>query len=83
VTSAGLPDRIAELEAIFSTGQMTADAVQAELLERDPSLSAIVDAWQSTSLKTLMLTSKGIALGYTYWQQLSRNPADLSIWLPD
>jgi hypothetical protein len=81
--AAGHPEQTEELQGIFNTGQMENSQVQTEFEHRAPTLADIADVWQTTQLKTLTLTSKGIALGYTYWQRLTSSTAELSVWLPD
>ncbi|MGZ6583150.1 MAG: LPO_1073/Vpar_1526 family protein [Solirubrobacteraceae bacterium] len=66
--------------SVRSIGQLSADEVRSEILARVPEAAALVDVWESTSLKQLTLTSVGIALGHAYWRRFGGN-APLSTWL--
>lgn len=73
----GLRDAIASVRA---AGQLSADEIKSEILARAPGAAALVDTWESTSLKQLTLTSVGIALGHTYWRRFGGD-TPLSTWL--
>lgn len=72
-------------DAILSArtlGQLSADEVKSEVLARAPEAAALVDVWESTSLKNLTLTSVGIALGHAYWRRFGGDEP-LSTWLEE
>ncbi len=80
--AAGVGDRVADLTAVFARGQMQPSEVRAELLDRVSEAADLVDVWEDTPLKSLTLTSVGLAIGHGYWRRYTDGAAPLSIWIP-
>ncbi|WP_426996322.1 LPO_1073/Vpar_1526 family protein [Pseudarthrobacter sp. N5] len=47
----------------------------------DERILKVSEAWGSTPLQNLTLTSVGIAIGHTYWRRVTEGTAPLSVWL--
>jgi hypothetical protein len=71
----------AELLRLSRLGELTDDEVVSEALLKVPQLSRLELAWTSTSMKSMVLTSVGIALGHTYWRRFGEDDTPLSLWL--
>jgi hypothetical protein len=70
-----------QLLALFNAGAMSDEEVRREIEERTPELRDGIDAWETTSLKQLNLTTVGIAIGHGYWRRVTGIDAPLSIFL--
>lgn len=83
-TAVGLEARIQDLRNVISLGRMTESDVSDEVVARVPEFATLRDAWENdqTGLRTVTLTSVGLALGHAYWSRLTGSNASLKIWLP-
>lgn len=83
-TALGLEGRIPDLQNVVSLGRMSEGEVSDEVVARVPEFSALRDTWDDdkTGLRSLTLTSVGLALGHAYWTRLTGSNASLEIWLP-
>jgi hypothetical protein len=80
--TAGASDQLAELRAVFAQGRLPQQAALDELRSRVPDSSELVTVWEESALKSLSLTSVGLAIGHGYWRRVTASPAPLSIWIP-
>lgn len=80
----GLASRVPDLQTIVTLGRMSEADVVSEVVSRVPQIAALRDAWDDdrTGLKSLTLTSVGLALGHAYWTRLTGSDVSLKIWLP-
>lgn len=83
-TAFGLEARIQDLKNVVNLGRMPEADVSNEVVARLPELATLRDAWDNdqTGLRSLTLTSVGLALGHAYWTRLTGSNASLKIWLP-
>lgn len=83
-TAAGMASRVSDLKNVVTLGRMSEEDVASEVVSRVPQLAALCDAWSDdrTGLKSMTLTSVGLALGHAYWTRLTGVTASLKIWLP-
>lgn len=83
-TAVGLEARIDDLKNVVSLGRMPEADVSNEVVARVPELATLRDAWENdqTGLRSLTLTSVGLALGHAYWTRSTGSNASLKNWLP-
>jgi hypothetical protein len=55
--------------------------VQADVIDDVPGLARLFDVWSQSNLKSMTLTSVGLAIGYAYWRRIRHDVPDLSVWL--
>lgn len=79
----GLGHLESKVREAMKLGFMDSESIEQEILVRVPEFKSILDSWQDpgSALNNLTLTSVGIALGYAYWQRMTKDDAPLSIWL--
>lgn len=79
----GLPEHEQGLVDLLQSNVKPGPEV-AELLARlVPEMSMLLDAWTTTALHNLRLTSVGVAIAHSNWARVAGGSADLSIWIPD
>lgn len=54
-----------------------------KLIDTRAGFKALADVWDNSSLRSMTLTSVGMAIGHANFQRLSGDQAPLSIWIPD
>lgn len=54
-----------------------------KLIDIRKGFETLADVWDDSSLKSMTLTTVGIAIGHANFQRLSGDQAPLSIWIPD
>jgi hypothetical protein len=59
-----------------------ADVLQ-NLIDTRKGFETLADVWDNSSLRSMALTSVGMAIGHANFQRLSGDQAPLSIWIPD
>jgi hypothetical protein len=77
----GLGDLEQPLVNLAQQGVLQDHEVVEEAIAFDGRIGDISEAWESSSLQNLTLTSVGIAIGHTYWRRLAGGTAPLSVWL--
>ncbi|GAA1698879.1 hypothetical protein GCM10009808_15480 [Microbacterium sediminicola] len=84
VESAGMSDRLPEIRVLMGKGRMSDDEIADEVVRYIPEIQLLRETWDSNEaqLKSLNLTSVGIALGHAYWSRFTGNKASLKRWLP-
>lgn len=72
-----------QVTSLFDLGGMDDKEVKDDVLQRVPETAPVFEAWDGTALKSLTLTSVGIAIGHGYWRRVTNGDAPLSIWISD
>lgn len=72
-------DKYVALYAQYAHGD---DEVENILRTLDPCWSKIIDTWNSTDISSIRLNSVGFAVAHCRWTNVTRQEADLSIWVP-
>lgn len=80
----GLEGQIQDLKNLVNLGRMSEDEVVNEVIAKVPELTPLRDTWDNskTGLRSLTLTSVGLALGHAYWSRLTGSTSSLKLWLP-
>jgi len=81
--SLGCPDREQTLRNVLDMGLLSSEEAQREMVEREPATRELIDAWQSSSLHNLRLTTVGLAIGHGYWRRVTGGDSPLNVWLSD
>lgn len=83
--SAGVHDQ-ADLDRLINAqkNDLLSDAEALKsLIEIRKGFETLADVWDKSSLRSMSLTSVGIAIGHANFQRVSGDQAPLSIWIPD
>lgn len=73
-----------EIKAIMSIGRLTDVEVADEAIAIIPELSTLRSVWDAerSAIRSVSLTSVGIAIGHAYWSRLTDIDVPLAVWLP-
>lgn len=79
----GLAHLESKVHEAMQLGLMDSESIEQEILLKVPEMENVLKSWcdQESALNKLTLTSVGIALGYAYWQRMTKDNAPLSMWL--
>lgn len=77
----GMPDLEQAAISLANQGLLQDQEVVDEAIAFDGRIGAVSEAWASSSIQNLTLTSVGIAIGHTYWRKVTGGSAPLSVWL--
>ena len=83
--SAGVHDK-SDVDRLMNAqkSDLLGDAeVLQKLIDTRKGFEILADVWDNSSLKSMTLTSVGMAIGHANFQRLSGDQAPLSIWIPD
>lgn len=70
-----------KLVAIYEGHIKNNDEVKKKITEETDAGKELVELWEKSSLKHLSLTSVGIAIGASYFEQTTGEKIDISIWI--
>jgi hypothetical protein len=65
----------------FDSTVMNGDDLKAFIAKEFPEIELLIDLWDNTALKNLLLTTVGTAIGYANLVRVTGFDADLSIWI--
>jgi len=85
LVSAGVHDK-SDIDRLVNAqkSNLSSDAeVLQKLIDTHKGFETLADTWDKSSLKSMTLTSVGIAIGHANFQRHSGDQASLSIWIPD
>lgn len=68
------------LKQVLKLGVMNGPAIEDELSKCAPDIEPVIKEWNDSSLKSIVLTSVGIALGHAYWRRFG-GATPLSVWM--
>jgi hypothetical protein len=71
------------LAALLGKGAMDEAEIRGELVTRSPQMADVLEAWEGSDLKSMQLTSVGMAIGHGYWRRVSDSSTPLDIWIPN
>ncbi len=74
-------DQLNALKGLLENNVINQESFNSELLSLSPNFGILIDAWQKTPLKSLQLTSVGIALAQANIKKTINKDLDLSIWI--
>jgi hypothetical protein len=72
-----------DLRELYTKGTLTNGELAAEALERVPGLSSLAQAREDTSIRELLLTSVGLAIGHSYRTRLTGTASPLDFYFTD
>lgn len=70
-----------KLTAIYESHIKNNDEVKKKILEETEVGKELLDLWEKSALKHLSLTSVGIAIGASYFEQTTGEKIDIDIWI--
>jgi hypothetical protein len=70
-----------QLVSLSAFGLMHESEIKADLISRLPEMSVLLERWDNTPLEQLELTTVGLAIGHSYWRQITGGSVPLDIWL--
>jgi hypothetical protein len=73
---------LAEIYVALLKRNITDTEAEDELTSGNQTLSILVEKWRSSSIGNLSLSTVGIALAHANWERVTKQTADLKIWLP-
>ena len=79
--AAGLEKHVSDLKAIQNANLMSAKDIESKLAGIDPVLSDLIEAWNSTEMRRLWLTPKGIAIAHANYRRVTGFDVPLSQWI--
>lgn len=74
-------DQTRQLAQLINIGLMTHAEIRADVIEHVPAVSDLFETWNDSDLRSMQLTTVGIAIGHAYWRRVSGQDADLGIWI--
>ncbi len=74
-------EEIIKLKGIFERTTMPQDEVKDTLILAIPSMTKIFEIWDASPLKSLELTSVGVAIAHANYRRKTNETMDLSIWI--
>ena len=69
------------LVSIYESHIKNNDELKKKITEETDAGKELVELWEKSSLKHLSLTSVGIAIGASYFEQTTGEKIDISIWI--
>jgi hypothetical protein len=70
-----------KINALFDHGKMNAQEIRDKCIQIRPYMKDIFDIWSESPMKSLTLTSVGMAIGHANIKRLTGEFANLSIWV--
>jgi len=67
--------------SIYESNIKNNDEIKKKITEETNVGKELVELWEKSSLKNLSLTSVGIAIGASYFEQITGDKIDISIWI--
>lgn len=74
-------DNIKKLTSVYESHIKNNDEVKKKILEETEIGKELLDIWEKSALKHLSLTSVGIAIGASYFEQTVGEKIDIDIWI--
>lgn len=79
-------DSVSEKDAqrmtnLFNLNKMSGDEIKAKCIQIRPYMEGVIDAWNSSNMKSFVPTSVGIAIAHANIKRIRGEFADLSIWI--
>lgn len=68
------------LKRVSKLGVMNGPDIEGELSKFAPDIEPVIKEWNGSSLRSVILTSVGIALGHAYWRRFG-GATPLSVWM--
>ena len=70
-----------QFENLYNNYKMTSDQIEQKVIELCPEMEEVFEYWDSSSIKSLDLSSVGIAIGAYYASYRIQKSFDLRIWI--
>jgi len=67
--------------SVYESNIKNNDEIKKKITEETDAGKELVELWEKSSLKNLSLTSVGIAIGASYFEQITGEKIDISIWI--
>lgn len=74
-------ETIKKLISIYESNIKNNNEVKKKIVEETDIGKELIDLWEKSNLKHLSLTSVGIAIGASYFEQVTGEKIDISIWI--
>lgn len=70
-----------KLEAFWKKYLISDEELKKDLINKNESMAIIYDVWENSPMKSMTLTSVGIAIAHAYTRSKTGDSDDLSIWI--
>ena len=70
-----------KLKAFWKKYLLRNEELKKELINKNENMAIIYDVWENTPMKSMSLTSVGIAIAHAYTRSKTGDSEDLSIWI--
>ena len=82
VTDEGISEsEHSKMKAFWEKYLISDEEFKKDLINRNENMAIIYDVWENSPMKSMTLTSVGIAIAHAYIRSKTGNYDDLSIWI--